>query len=204
MGRPEFIPTRKSLLERLRNVDDSDSWRQFYQTYRKLIYTSARSAGLTDPEAEDVVQETLISVSKNMAGFEYDGSKGSFKSWLLKLTSWRIADQLRKRRRHENGRANSSTRVEPEEAFEVMAAPDLEAIWDEEWDGRLFQAAVQRVKNKANAREYQIFDLAVVQEWPIPKISALLKVDAARVYRCKHRVLALIKLELQQLNSKLL
>jgi len=204
VGRPEFIPTRKSLLERLRNVDDSDSWRAFYQTYWRLIYATAINAGLTDFGAQDVVQETLIAVSKSMPGFKYDGANGSFKAWLLKLTTWRISDQLRIRRRRENGLGHSSPSVEPKNEVELMIAPDLEAQWDEEWERNLFDAAIQLVKFKANHKEYQIFDLAVVQKWPVPKISTVLNVAPARVYRCKHRVFTLLKLEIQQLKSKYL
>ncbi len=58
----EFIPTRASLLGRLKNWDDQRSWQEFYDTYRHLIYSVASKAGLSDPEAEDVVQETFLSV----------------------------------------------------------------------------------------------------------------------------------------------
>src|SRR5437773_1397624 len=86
----ELIPTRQSLLSRLKDWNDQESWRDFFETYSWLIYKTAIRAGLTEAEAQDVVQETVLSVSKSMPGFEYDASKGSFKSWLLQLTRWRI------------------------------------------------------------------------------------------------------------------
>src|SRR5262245_25181330 len=145
MARQKFIPTRKSLLERLRNVDDSDSWRTFYETYWKLIYSTAIKAGLTKFEAEDAVQETLIGISKKMPGFRYDAVNGSFKGWLLKHTAWRISDQFRMRRRHGNGLGHSSSLVEPNEELEPVAAADLEAQWDDEWESCLLAAAARRV-----------------------------------------------------------
>jgi RNA polymerase sigma-70 factor (ECF subfamily) len=75
----EFIPTRQSLLSRLRNWDDRESWREFFDTYGELIYALARKAGLSNAESQDVVQETLISVAKEMPGFKYDPALGSFK-----------------------------------------------------------------------------------------------------------------------------
>src|SRR5258706_14947787 len=86
----ELIPTRQSLLSRLKDWKDEESWRVFFDTYWKLIYGAAMKAGLSDAEAQDVVQETVISVLKSMPGFEYNTEKGSFKSWLLRLTNWRI------------------------------------------------------------------------------------------------------------------
>src|SRR5208283_65702 len=94
----ELIPTRATLIQRLKNWRDQSSWQDFFDTYWKLIYGVARKGGLTAAEAEDVVQETLISVAKHMPTFKYDPSIGSFKSWLLNMTRWRIRDQFRKRR----------------------------------------------------------------------------------------------------------
>src|SRR5258708_10534861 len=93
----EMIPTRRTLLSRLKDWNDHESWKVFFDTYWRLIYNAAVRAGLTDAEAQDVVQDTVISVSKSMPNFKYHEDQGSFKSWLLRLTDWRITDQLRKR-----------------------------------------------------------------------------------------------------------
>jgi hypothetical protein len=86
----DFIPTRYSLLSRLQDWDDQDSWKDFFDTYWRLIYSIALKSGLTAAEAEDVVQETIISVAKNIQKFKRDRTLGSFKGWLRNLTRWRI------------------------------------------------------------------------------------------------------------------
>src|SRR6059036_3519090 len=68
----ELIPTRDSLLSRLKDRDDHDSWQDFFNTYWKLVYGVAMKAGLTDQEAQEVVQETVITVSRRIAEFKYD------------------------------------------------------------------------------------------------------------------------------------
>ena len=93
-----FPPTRRTLLIRLEDPEDRQSWQEFYDIYSKLIYAVAIKAGLTECEAQEALQETMIALSKSMAEFEYDPKKGKFKGWLLKLTRWRIDDQFRKRR----------------------------------------------------------------------------------------------------------
>src|SRR5260370_1086672 len=90
-----FAATRHSLVERLANWEDQRNWQEFFETYWRLIYGVARKSGLSDAEAQDVVQETVITVAKNIT--KYERSAGSFKSWLLHTTRWRIADQFRKR-----------------------------------------------------------------------------------------------------------
>ena len=64
----DSLPTRRSLLSRLRDLSDSDSWRTFFDTYWRLIYNVARKSGLSDGDAQDVVQETVIAVARKMPG----------------------------------------------------------------------------------------------------------------------------------------
>ena len=47
----ESVPTRTSLLSRLRNVGDEASWRLFFETYWRLLYNVARKSGLEDADA---------------------------------------------------------------------------------------------------------------------------------------------------------
>ena len=93
----QLLPTRYSLLSRLKDYEDQESWRDFFETYWRLIYSTAIKAGLNDAEAQDVVQETILSVLRKIPEFEYDPQIGSFKCWLLQLTTWRIIDQRRLR-----------------------------------------------------------------------------------------------------------
>ena len=92
----DSLPTRASLLSRLRDLGDKDSWRTFFDMYWRLLYNVARKSGLNDGDAQDVVQETVIAVARKMPEFRYDPTKGSFKQWLLLITRRRIQDHLRR------------------------------------------------------------------------------------------------------------
>jgi len=84
---------------RLQNWEDRKTWEEFYQTYWRLIYSVAIKSGLRPDEAFDVVQETILSIAKQSKENRYNPDAGSFKSWLLNMTRWRIGDQFRKRRK---------------------------------------------------------------------------------------------------------
>src|SRR5205814_8862902 len=92
------IPTRHSLLNRLKDWGDQASWQDFFDTYWRLIYNVAVKAGLTDTQAQDVVQETVIAVARKIPELKADPAHGSLSAWLVRLTRWRIAEQFRKRR----------------------------------------------------------------------------------------------------------
>src|SRR5688572_17583529 len=56
----ELNQTRHTLLQRLKDSGDDRSWTDFFDTYWRLIYTTAVRAGLTPEESQDVVQETIL------------------------------------------------------------------------------------------------------------------------------------------------
>jgi RNA polymerase sigma factor (sigma-70 family) len=201
----QFDRTRYSLLSRLQNWDDQESWRSFFDTYWRLIYSIAIKSGLTDAEAQDVVQETIICVAKDIQKFKRDRKLGSFKGWLRNLTRWRIADQLRKRQPNslgEEASLNWNTSVlEPDELPDPADA-GLEDAWEAEWQSNLMEAALERVKHRVKEEHYQMFDLNVVRQWPAKRVAHTLQVSVAQVYLAKHRILALLKREVRMLERQ--
>ena len=82
------------------------------------------------------------------------------------------------------------------------AGINLEAIWDEEWEQNLMSAATERVKRAVDPKQYQIFDLYVLKNWPAGKVASTLKVNLGRVYLAKHRIGTMIKKEIKYLHTK--
>jgi RNA polymerase sigma-70 factor (ECF subfamily) len=206
MANPDpMIPTRRSLLSRLKNWEDNTSWQEFFDTYWRVIYGVAIKAGLTDTEAQEVVQETVIAVARNMPAFEYNPATGTFKSWLLHTTRWKIADQFRRRLPSDDLAHRPDDRTAGTSLINRIPDPaslNLAPVWDEEWEKNLFDAARERVKLRVDGRQYQMFDLYVVKNWPVKKVAAALGVSAARIYLAKHRISAMIRKEIQKLERR--
>jgi len=201
VNRESLDVTRESLIGRLVNLEDRPRWQDFFETYWRLIYGVARKAGLTDAEAQDAVQETVITVAKNIS--RYERTAGSFKGWLLHITRWRIADQFRKRAPHAT-RGRDRTRAG---TATIERIPDpyglrFETAWQEELQQDLLTAALERVKRKVDARHYQIFDCAVMKEWSAAKVAKELGVNIAQVYLVKHRLSSLLKREVRAIERR--
>jgi RNA polymerase sigma factor (sigma-70 family) len=196
--------TRRSLVDRLQNWEDRKHWQEFFDTYWKLIFSAARKSGLTEAEAQEVVQETVITVAKKVGQLKYDPARGSFKGWLLHITRWRIADQFRKRQPGEDRRkfADNTRITATMERLPDPAAVDLDALWEKEWQENLLAAAMQRVKKKVEAKQFQIFDCYVRKEWPAQKVATELGVSIGQVYLARHRVTALLKKEIRALQKQ--
>jgi RNA polymerase sigma factor (sigma-70 family) len=197
-----LLATRRSLVDRLANWDDQRRWQELFDTYWKLIYSTARKSGLTDVEAQEVVQETVITIAKKIGELNYDPVVGSFKGWLLQITRWRIADQFRKRE-PENARRPRATDDCQTATMECVPDPnviDLEAVWEKEWQENLFEAAIARLKKKVDPKQFQIFDCYVRKEWPAQKVAERLHVNIGQVYLARHRISALLKKEIKALE----
>jgi RNA polymerase sigma factor (sigma-70 family) len=210
---PNSLPTRFSLLQRLKDWADRDSWQEFFDTYWQLIYNVARKAGLSDVQAQEVVQETVLAVAKNIGGFKADPRHGSFKAWLLQQSRWQIARHFR-----QVGREGAS----PMPAAATPGAPfpsedtsgtdtlhripdpqgvELERVWDEEWSKHRMAVALERLKQQVSIQQYQIFDLNVLQGVSASDTGRVMGVSAASVYMAKYRVGSLLKKELKKLES---
>src|SRR5438477_8463352 len=143
--RDDSIATRASLLGRLKNWEDQQSWDEFAEIYSRLIVGVAMQAGLTEAEAKDVEQETLLRVAQTIHEFESSPERGSFKSWLLTLTRWRIADQFRKRAPAGAERDGTATGTRTATIDRVPEPAVLDAAWEIEWRKNVLETALSRV-----------------------------------------------------------
>ncbi len=202
---PSSLKTRPSLLNRLKSGDD-ESWQDFYRIYGKLVRDFAIQAGLTKTEADEVVQETAIAMARHLPEYRYDPKVCRFKTWLLNQTSWRIKDQFKKRKK-ETAQNHSSDRGNEETAtinrVPDATAADLDAVFESQWRKNLFDVAVDRVKTRFSLKQFQIFDLLVLQEWPAATVAQSLGVSLANVYVTRHRISSAIKKETKRLEAQL-
>ena len=196
--------TRKSLIARLENWEDQRTWDEFYQTYWRLIYSVAIKAGLRSDEAFDCVQETILSIAKQSKKNLYDPAQGSFKTWLMNMTRWRINDQFRKRKK-DTAMAGSEWEDDRKTAvidrFEDPKGDLLARLWDVEWKKNIADAALARVKAQVSPKQFQIFHYYVIKQWDAQKVQEYLNVSMAQVYLAKHRVGSVLKKELARLEE---
>ena len=204
-GTDSLLPTRQSLLSRLRDCQDQEGWREFFDTYWRLIYNAARRAGLADAEAQDVVQNTFIYLTRRMPKFRYDRTRGSFKSWLCRVTRSRIS--VFRRRAESKDPPPPDLALEDDEANVWEAIPDpagdaLDEVWQREWEENLVKAALRRIRPKVSAQQLMIFELAALGEVPLKQVARKLDVSLMQVYLARHRVGKLFKAEVQRLRQE--
>jgi RNA polymerase sigma factor (sigma-70 family) len=203
-GTDSFLPTRQSLLSRLRDCGDDVGWREFFENYWRLIYNVARKFGLADAEAQDVVQSTFIYLTRKMPKFQYDPARGSFKSWLRVVTRSRIQVH---RRQESSGLRTREAFAEGDADGLLAQVPDpsgdaLDEVWQREWEENLLEAALRRVRAKVSARHLLMFRLTTLNGLALTQVARKLDVSVPQVYMARHRVGKLFKAEVAQLRRE--
>lgn len=200
----DSLQTHASLLVRLRDLDDSDSWAEFYRTYERVVRGLARKRGLTDPEAEEVAQDVFKRIAETIHTFERAPRAGSFRRWLYQLARWRADDKLRERGRidvepmHDRSGTGSSSR-----AHHVAAPDDVEQNLEIEARRQLLKAALDRLARRLPPRDLQIFQLLALEEWTAAKVAQFLGVTPSLVYVVRHRVAQQLRTEIELIQKRL-
>lgn len=211
MERPisdDTLRTRVSLINRVKNLTDDRSWSEFFARYQRIVQSVARSRGLSEHEAEDVMQEVFKRVAETIGKFSAAPRPGSFRSWLFQLTRWRADDKMRERERQVWGKL--SNRPLGEGSHEGPAAPEhvqtqeeLEANFATEAHRHLIETLFKTVEHSVTPKQLQIFQLLVIDETPVEKVAELYQITPAAVYVIKHRVIAKLQAEVKRLQLQL-
>ena len=189
----DLLPTRASLLARLKDAAADDSWREFFDLYWKLLYNAARRHGLGEFEAQDVIQEIMVELTRTLKTFNYDPQRGSFKAWLRRETYWRVTDHLR-----------STRKFEPlESAGDIPAECDFTEFWEKEWADNLVSAAIDRAKLKLRPRQFQMYSYCVLQKHGPRKTAVVFHASSPQIYLNNHRVSRVIESEIKKLRAEI-
>jgi len=193
----KFVTTRLSLLLRIRDHRDAQSWSDFMQIYAPLVFRYARRMGLQEADAADVTQDVLRVVSESIDKFDYDRSVGRFRGWLKKVAFY-TASQLKRRQQRQAAGHDSAV-------MDLAAADPGQAdarFWDEAYTQRLFELACERVRPKVQSNTWDAFWATAVDSKDPRDVAEELKMNVGSVYVARNRVFARIKEALQELDDR--
>ncbi|MBC2607484.1 sigma-70 family RNA polymerase sigma factor [Pelagicoccus albus] len=200
----DTLRTRATLLFRLRDWKDGETWREFYDLYYNFVYRHARGSGLSHHESEEVTQEVFHAVAKNIGKFTPQPRPGSFRRWLGNLARWRVTDKQRERSKPSSPH-NTYKDEEREDPLDSIPAPTAseEARLEAEWQQELYETAVKRLAQRTNPKHFQVFILHHREEWPLKRIATELKITRTSAYVINHRLKSQLQGELKTLDREL-
>ncbi len=100
--------TSLSLLARIQQSDDPDSWSRLVDLYTPQMRRWLRDYEVQDADTDDLIQEVLTVVARELPKFEHNQRAGSFRSWLRKTLVNRLRNFWRARQRQPVAKGSSS------------------------------------------------------------------------------------------------
>lgn len=190
------VTTSSSLLVRLRDRADNDAWHRLVCLYSPLLYEWLDRCGLQATEADDLVQEVLMTVAQEMSDFRYDRAKGTFRGWLRTI----LVHRLRHFRRSRKARPEADG-----EFYERLLdhledeRSDLSRVWDREHDQHVVSRLLEMVRGEFEPKTWQAFRLVMLEEKDVAAVAEELHLSRNAVYLAKSRVLQRLRQEAEGL-----
>jgi RNA polymerase sigma-70 factor (ECF subfamily) len=177
-----------SLVFRLQRGPNDESWSEFFDTYNEVIFRRARARGLSISDADDIVQETIIAVTRQILNFRYRTGRG-FNAWVERIALSKIIDHIRKRKPEvsmpdvpSESRCNvDASSQSPEEAIEHLLVVAREAL--------------QRAQESVSPRIFQFFSVSVLQGAGPNMTAKMFGVSVPTVHAANHKVRNFIRSE---------
>jgi RNA polymerase sigma-70 factor (ECF subfamily) len=190
------VETSVSLLDRLAGRPTEDDWRRLLELYQPLLRAWLARAGVNASDADDLTQEVLLVVVREVGAFERRG-KGAFRGWLREVLARRVRDHFRRRRSRPTATGDSDFLRRLDEL--ESPGSDLSRRWDREHDEHVCAALLRRVRGDFAPATWQAFRLHALEGRPAAAVAAELGVSLNSVLLAKSRVLKRLRQELDGL-----
>lgn len=194
MGLGDHEPvTSPSLLIRIKDASDTESWLMFADVYGPVIKGYCRRRGFQSSDIDDIAQEVLTAVARAIERFEYNPQKGKFRSWLATVTANKLKSFVTR-----NGRRDEQL---AEFVDQLAAAPDSDTEWNTVFLSEVFESACDRVRPQFEPQTWQCFYATWVERKSAADVAKEMGIQVHAVYVNKSRVLKKLEAEFLSLSD---
>ena len=181
------LPTSKSLLARARECTDQDAWRRLTDVYAPLIEKWVRPHVAQRADAEDLVQEVMTTLVRELSRFDHNQRPGAFRAWLRTITVNRLRTHWDKR----DARPAATGSLNVREALAQLADPTsgLCQSWDEEHDRHVTRTLLASIRLEFQPATWRAFERQVQDGKPAADVGEELGLSVNAVLIAKSRVL---------------
>jgi RNA polymerase sigma factor (sigma-70 family) len=192
--------TRATLIQRVQHQHDEASWEEFVRVYRRYIDAIIRSMNISEADTEDILQQVLINLWKNLPKMDYQ-KINRFRSWLSTVTKNCVTDFIRKRTRDAN-RLEKAGKDDTLTYLKTIRLPEIDAIAEREWEIHLTNLALENIEPLFSGKAVEAFRLTLKGK-SVEEVSQELDIKENSVYRLKNRVKDRLIQEIMHLREEL-
>jgi RNA polymerase sigma-70 factor (ECF subfamily) len=194
------IPTtRVSLLLRLRDSQDHAAWLEFVSLYEPTTYRLLRRQGLQDADAQEIVQQLFMAVSRNIDRWDPSKERGSLRGWLRRVTRNLVINWLKQRQRRVVATGDSNLQAMLDMLPDESEPETIE--FDLELRRATFHRAAERVQGELRPATWQAFWETAVSGTSIADAAKKLEMTVGAVRVAKCRVLARLQTVVKELET---
>ena len=188
--------TRSSVLAAVKDTGDAAAWTRFFDLYAGFVFAIARSKGLTSEDADDIVQGVFSELVRKMPTFEYDRTRGKFRSYLLELINWRVLDKRRADKRE--------SELNAAYCEEAKSAPVPESAFiDREWQNAAFDEALRRLQEEVRPDHFAAFVESTVEGIDTETVMRLHGMSRDNIYQIRARFTAKLKALVESIRTEM-
>jgi RNA polymerase sigma-70 factor, ECF subfamily len=182
-----------TLIECLAGTPTDDDWRRLLDLYQPLLRAWMARGGVPQCDADDLSQEVLLVVFREVGGFERRGV-GAFRAWLRTILVHRMRDYFRGRKQQPAATGGSDF----QQALDELESPSsaLSRLWDREHDEHVAVSLLRRVQRDFAPLTWDLFRRHVLDTEPAAKVAEELGVALNSVIQAKSRVFKRLRQEL--------
>ncbi len=194
---PEFPTTIHSLIARVKDPADEAAWTEFLGIYQPVVWRMARRRGLQDADAQDVVQQVFLSISKSIDGWVPNDLQPPFRAWLTTIARNAITKALTRRPRDAATGSTSmvdllNAQPDPQETTaEILAEARKERV---RW-------AAEQIRSEFSEATWNVFWLTAIEGVPIADVAKSTGRSAGALYVARYRVIARLKEKVAEVSQ---
>jgi RNA polymerase sigma-70 factor (ECF subfamily) len=189
--------TSLSLLQRLQLHPEDSDWNRLVGIYTPLILGWLRRSNVSVGDADDIVQEVLAVVVKELPRFRHEPHPGSFRGWLRTITVFRLKNYWRARHGKPQGTGDSDFARMLEQLEDPHS--NQSQLWDREHDQHVMNRLLAVIEPEFNATNWRAFHRQVVDGARAADVAAELGVSTNVVLLAKSRILRRLRREAEGL-----
>ncbi len=193
------MPTRPSLLLRVRDARDEEAWSQFVGIYTPLIFGFCRGRGLNETDASDVAQDTLKAVALALPKFEYDPARSSFRNWLFTVVRSKLNNHFTAQAR----RPQPAGETTIQHFADVTPDSAAEDAWRREYQSHLVRWAADQIRREFKDATWDAFWRTAVLGEDADAVASELGVSINALYIARSRVTGRLKQKIDELGDPL-
>jgi RNA polymerase sigma-70 factor (ECF subfamily) len=152
--------------------------------YEPLVTRWVRPHVAQRADAEDVVQEVLTTLVRELPRFDHNQRAGAFRAWLRKITVHRLRAYWDRRDARDAG-----PQLEDHLAQLADPASALSRSWDEEHDRHVLSLLLESIRLEFQPATWKAFERQVRDGSPAADVAAELGLSVNAVLIAKSRVL---------------